>query len=178
MLAYVNAQDLRVSDRVYAWTPPRWFRAWMIGASRLGDGWLWLLTGLLLLDDGSSSARRTLAAIALVMGIANVALVALKRRFPRPRPCDVARHPAFDMQPLRLIAVDRFSFPSGHALNAFAVCSVVGLSFTAFAPALVVVAVSVGASRVVMGLHFVSDVLAGALLGVLIGGLVFLAVLA
>jgi undecaprenyl-diphosphatase len=178
VLSYVNEQDLWVSGRVFAWAPPRWFRVWMLGASRLGDGWLWILTGLLLLGGGSSTSLRTLAAVALAMGVANGALVILKRKFPRRRPCDYTRHPAFDVEPLRLFAADRFSFPSGHTLNAFAVGSVVALSFPLLAPAVVVVAVSIAASRVVLGLHYLSDVLVGAALGLAIGGLVHAAVFA
>ena len=42
VLAYVLASDDRLSDRVLAWRPPRWVRVWMLTATRLGDGWLWL----------------------------------------------------------------------------------------------------------------------------------------
>jgi undecaprenyl-diphosphatase len=172
VLSYVNEHDLWVSGRVFAWAPPRWFRLWMLWASRLGDGWLWMGTGLLLLLGGSSFCLRTLAAVAVAMGFANLALVVLKRKFRRPRPCDYVRHPSFDVRPLRLFAEDCFSFPSGHTMNAFAVGSVVTLSFPLLAPAVVIVAASVAASRVVLGLHFVSDVLAGAVLGLGIGTLV------
>ena len=49
---------------------------------------------------------------------------------------------------------------------------VVAQSFPLLAPAVLVLAASVGASRVVLGLHFLSDVLAGAALGLSIGVLV------
>ena len=175
VFSYVNDHDLRVTGRLFAWRPPRWFRLWMLGASRLGDGWLWLLTGLLLLLGGSSICLRTLAAVAVAMAIANTALVVLKRRFHRRRPCTYAPHPHFDVQPLSLFKEDCFSFPSGHTMNAFAVGSVIALSFPVLAPAVFAVAASVAASRVVLGLHFVSDVLVGALLGLGIGGCVHLA---
>jgi undecaprenyl-diphosphatase len=170
VLAYVNERDFRVNDRLLGWTPPRWFRVFMLSASRLGDGWLWLLTGALLLATG---AHKTLAAGAVSMGMANVLLVMLKRRFHRRRPCDYSRHPAFDVRPLAFFKEDCFSFPSGHTLNAFALGSVVALSFPPLAPAVLFMAGSIGASRVVLGLHFVSDVLAGATLGLAIGAGVF-----
>jgi undecaprenyl-diphosphatase len=172
LLAYVGERDFRVSDRLLAWSPPRWFRLWMLWSSRLGDGWLWVATGLLLLLGRSSACLRTLAEVAVALGIASSALVLLKRRFRRARPCDYARHPHFDVRPLALFKEDRFSFPSGHTLNAFAVSAVVALSFPPLAPALFAVAASVGASRVVLGLHFLSDVLVGAVLGLAIGGAV------
>ena len=107
--------------------------------------------------------------MALALSVANGALVVLKRRFRRRRPCDYTRHPLFDVRPLGLFADDCFSFPSGHTLSAFAAGSVLALCFLPFAPAVLVVAASVGAPRVVLGLHFLSDVLAGAALGSLIG---------
>jgi len=87
----------------------------------------------------------------------------------RPRPCEIEPHPLFNVRP-----PDRFSFPSGHTMAAFAVSTVLALHFPALAPALGVVALSIGASRVVLGLHYVSDVVAGALLGTLFGGVALL----
>jgi undecaprenyl-diphosphatase len=104
--------------------------------------------------------------------------VVLKRTLRRPRPCDRARTPHFEVEPLRFFKDDCFSFPSGHTLNAFAVGSVIALSFPLLAPAALMVAASVAASRVILGLHFTSDVLFGALLGVAIGVLVHGAVVA
>ena len=178
VLSFVSARDFHITGLLFAWAPPRWFRLWMLGASRLGDGWLWLGTGLLLLLGGSSICLRTLAAVAVAMGFANTVLVMLKRRFHRRRSCDYARHPHFDVRPLALFKEDCFSFPSGHSLNAFAVGSAIALSFPWLAPAVLAMAASVAASRVVLGLHFLSDVLVGALIGLGIGGLVHLALLA
>ena len=54
-------------------------------------------------------------------------------------------------------------------MNAFAVATVLALRFPALSPALLLLAASIGASRVVLGLHFASDVWAGAALGALLG---------
>ena len=172
VLSFVSHRDFLVSGRLNAWAPPRWFRLWMLWASRLGDGWLWIATGALLLLGGSSLSHRTLAAVAVSMGIANLVLVLLKRKIHRRRPCEYARNPHFDVRPLTFFKEDCFSFPSGHTMNAFAVGSVVALSFPVLGPAVLVAAASVAASRVVLGLHFLSDVLVGALLGVGIGAFV------
>jgi undecaprenyl-diphosphatase len=166
VLAYLADSDFRLSFRLGGWRPPRWFRLWMLSATRLGDGWLWLVAGLVLLALGGP-ALRVFAASAAAAALANVVQVLLKRRFRRPRP--YVRNPAFGVAPLGLFADDRFSFPSGHTLNAFAIGMPIALQFPAAAPALLLVAASVGASRVVLGLHFVTDVLAGALLGLAIG---------
>src|SRR5262245_16453841 len=164
VLAYVNDSDLKVSGRLRAWRPPRWFRIWMVAATRLGDGWVWLAIAALLAAGGGPH-RRALAVGAAAASVASSTLVVLKRRFRRPRPCDLAPHPLFG----DIKAPDRFSFPSGHTMNAFAINAALALQYPLLAPLLVVVAASIAASRVVLGLHFVSDVVVGALLGTCIG---------
>ncbi len=49
VLTYLDTGDRRVSDRFADWSPPRWFRFWMLSATRLGDGWLWAFVALGLL---------------------------------------------------------------------------------------------------------------------------------
>ena len=170
VLAYVAQSDFRLSGRLLAWIPPRWFRLWMVWTTKLGDGWLWLLAGVAL---AVGHENRVLAAAAVAMGISNIALVLLKSRVRRPRPCDFEKPRAFAVEPLLHFPSDRYSFPSGHSLNAFAMGTVLALSFPALAGPVLALAASVAASRVVLGLHFLSDVLAGALLGALIGTAVF-----
>ena len=163
LLHAVDTSDRRLSDRVRGWAPPRWFCLWMVGATRFGDGPGWAAVGVGLLAAGpharAAAAEATLAAL-----LASVAFMALKRRFRRARPCDRAPHPLFDVRP-----PDAFSFPSGHTMNAFAAAAVLALSFPFLAAPLVVLAASIGVSRVVLGLHFPSDVWAGAALGTVIG---------
>jgi len=172
VLGYVSDSDFRVSDRLLDWTPPRWFRLWMVWASRLGNGWLWLAT-VPLLVAGGTAGHRVLAAVAVSAGLANVVLVLVKGRVRRPRPGKVGWSRPREVEPLLYFPSDRYSFPSGHSLNAFAIGSVLTLAFPVLSLPLLVVAASVAASRVVLGLHFLSDVLAGSALGILIGTSVF-----
>jgi len=168
LLTFVNESDFRVNHRLVGWRPPRWFRIWMLTATRLGDGWLWVLTGLLLLAAGGRGLD-VLGAAAVAAGVANAALVPLKRRFRRPRPCECEPNPHFATNYRPQFRGDAFSFPSGHSLNAFAVGTVIALAFPFLAPIAFLVAASVSASRVFLGLHFVTDVVVGAVLGAAIG---------
>ena len=173
VLAYVLASDDRVTVRLLEWRPPRWFRYWMLTATRLGDGWLWLLVTLLLVASGNRGLQ-VLAAAAVSAGLANTLLVVVKSRVRRTRPCHRTRPRHFDVDPLAWFPSDRFSFPSGHALNSFAIGSVLVLAFPPAALPVLLAAGSVAASRVVLGLHWLSDVLAGALVGAAIGSAVWL----
>jgi undecaprenyl-diphosphatase len=134
--------------------------------SRLADGPLW--AALIAVEAWLGEGRRALLMLAL--GALNLALYyALKLGTRRRRPferCD-------DIHAC-LRVPDAFSFPSGHTLHAFGFA----LLLCAFHPALAAplwgFAVLVGLSRVVLGLHFPSDVLFGAALGTATAGLVLL----
>ena len=151
----VAHSDDWVSGRIHGWRPPRWVQVWMVASTRLGDGWVWLV--LVVLAPSRAPLAETMVAIVAV----NTAQVALKRAFRRARPTGPVSW--WDIH-----APDQFSFPSGHTMNAFAIATVVALRFPALSPALVLLAASIGASRVVLELHYVSDVAAGATLGTLL----------
>jgi undecaprenyl-diphosphatase len=84
----------------------------------------------------------------------------LKRRTLRPRPYQSLRGVAAGAMPL-----DAFSFPSGHTLHAVAFTLVALHYWPWLAAILVPFTLLTAFSRVVLGLHYPSDVLAGALIG-------------
>jgi undecaprenyl-diphosphatase len=176
VLAFVLQSDDRLLGRLVDWHAPRWVRVWMLTATRLGDGWIWLAAALALLAVGARGLR-VLGGAAVAALVANALLLLVKGRVQRTRPCERARPVSFDVSPLAWFPSDRFSFPSGHALNAFAVGSLIALAFPGLALPVLAFAASVAASRVVMGLHWLSDVLAGAGAGALIGTAVWAALL-
>jgi undecaprenyl-diphosphatase len=70
-----------------------------------------------------------------------------------------------------LLPPDQFSFPSGHTITAFAVALSLGAFYPAMLPGLLFCAASVAASRILLGMHFLTDVLAGAAIGAAVGSL-------
>jgi undecaprenyl-diphosphatase len=137
--------------------------AFFHAVSRLGDGWIWygLILFMVLVPGGTFAA----AHLALTGGAGLLAYNLIKRHAVRERP--FITHPAINCAATPL---DRYSFPSGHTLHA--VCfAVLGAHYLPeLALALAGFAFLVALSRIVLGLHYATDVAAGALLG---GGLAF-----
>jgi len=142
-----------------------WAHALLATVSRLGDGWVWAALALALLLADGPGALPTVFAMAMAAAAGMPLYVLLKRRMARPRPC------AADGSGLRALvpALDLYSFPSGHTLHAVAFTIVVLGHYPGLAWLLVPFAVLVALSRVVLGLHYPSDVAAGAALGTLLG---------
>lgn len=157
----------RLAAREHAWLErlngvrlPDWEVALFRTASRLGDGVFWYgLMGMLLASHGLDAIQPVLHMIAA--GLAGTLVYKwLKGATERPRPYQVCPTICCLTAPL-----DRFSFPSGHTLHAV-VFSVVA---TAYYPTLGWLVwpftLLVALSRLVLGLHYMSDVAVGALLG-------------
>jgi undecaprenyl-diphosphatase len=68
-----------------------------------------------------------------------------------------------------ILTPDKFSFPSGHTMTAFSIALVVSYFYPTLQWPLYFLAASIALSRIVLGMHFLSDVLAGALLGTALG---------
>jgi len=132
--------------------------------SRLGDGVFWYLLMLAFAVSGEHGA--TVAAQMALTGLVGVQLYRqLKQRLVRERP--YISHAAIQ---LGTAPLDRYSFPSGHTLHAVAFTLVA----TTHVPLLWVIlgpfALLVATSRVVLGLHYPTDVAAGALIGAALAG--------
>jgi undecaprenyl-diphosphatase len=136
-------------------------------ASRLGDGVIWyLLIVALPLVYGARGLQVSLWMLAT--GAAGlVAYKLLKRVFVRERP--FIRHTGISLAQAPL---DRYSFPSGHTLHAVSFTWQACAAFPELAPLLVPLALAIAASRVVLGLHYPTDVLVGAALGATFAALV------
>ncbi|MCL5742724.1 MAG: phosphatase PAP2 family protein [Acidobacteria bacterium] len=88
----------------------------------------------------------------------------LKRAVGRTRPCHIEPHCWADLMP-----PDRFSFPSGHSITAFAVATAVSAFDPGLTGVLLFCAAGVALSRILLGMHFLTDVIAGSALGAALG---------
>ena len=128
--------------------------------SRLGDGVFWYaLMAAMVLLDGAHGAFAGLH-LATTGAVALALYKGLKRWTKRPRPF------AADVRIRAWVApLDEFSFPSGHTLHAVAFTGVALAHYPALAWLLLPFTAAVGLSRVVLGLHYPSDVLAATVIG-------------
>jgi undecaprenyl-diphosphatase len=163
MLTYIAHRDLRLMRRINRWPAPRWIRLWMTAATLGGDGWLWYSMGAVILAFGGENRFRAVAAAAVAAAMGVALFVRLKKKTGRRRPCEFEPHCW-----AKLLPPDRFSFPSGHTITAFAVAVSFSLFYPALMAGLLFCAVSVALSRILLGMHFLSDVAAGAVIGTLL----------
>jgi undecaprenyl-diphosphatase len=130
------------------------------GLSWLGNGIFWYALMLALLVLHRSDAVLPVLHMVFVGAVCTATYKMVKRGTLRPRPYQAMRGVAPGAP-----ALDAFSFPSGHTLHAVAFTLVACGYYPALAAILVPFTVLTAASRVVLGLHYPSDVLAGAALG-------------
>ena len=133
-------------------------------ASRVGDGWLWWTIGLMLLFFGGPQRFRAVGAAAISETVSAMIFLAIKKLAGRKRPCEIGQNCWATLLP-----PDQFSFPSGHSMTAFSVAVPLSLFYPSLEAGLLFCAVSIALSRIVLGLHFLSDIIVGSALGAVIG---------
>lgn len=160
LLARFDLAEYRLCRRLNRGCEYAGIRVFFGIASRLGDGIVWYALMLALpLIYGAQGLKVGL--IMLASGAVGLAVYkVLKRTFVRERP--FIRHASISLAGAPL---DRYSFPSGHTLHAVAFSWQACAAFPGLAIALVPLALAIAASRVVLGLHYPTDVLVGAALG-------------
>ena len=133
--------------------------------SRTGDGYAQVgVPGALWFGGGD--ARALALQIAWLFALERCLYWITKNGLRRRRPPESL--PAFTSM---IVASDRFSFPSGHTSAAFLLAALVHAQAPSLGGFAFAWASAVGASRVALGVHFPSDVLAGAALGLSIAEL-------
>ena len=113
--------------------------------------------------DSNEWTSSLMLAVAMVtaMSLTDV----LKAAFNLPRP--------FQVPSLGIVARGEIptnpGFPSGHTTNAFTVATVIWSRYTAWRVPFVLLAIATAVSMIILGLHFPSDVIGGAFLGIFCG---------
>lgn len=166
----ITKGDYSVMRRANNWEAPHWVRLYVRSATFGGDGWLWYAMGLAILLFGGEARFQALGAAAVASAVSVLLFRWLKRLTGRRRPCHITPHCWATLLP-----PDQFSFPSGHTMTAFAVALPMALFYPTLAIGLLFCALSIAMSRILLGMHFLSDVVAGALIGAGLGYLAFLA---
>ena len=166
ILSRLNARDRALFLR---WamldTASRKARMFWLTLTHLGGATTTVGAAVVPLRAGGSLERAAHGAL-LTLILSHILVQFVKRTVGRPRPtADGVWH--------SLAAVpDRFSFPSGHSAAAMSIAFAYAMAFPTIAPVLIPLAVLVGLSRVVLGVHYPGDVLIGQLCAIVIGVIV------
>jgi undecaprenyl-diphosphatase len=159
------AVELPLCVALNRWGAKSFVHGFFATISRLGDGLFWYALMIALALGGGARGAAAATHMA-VTGLAALGLYrVLKHRIRRPRPC------AGNQGIVALVApLDQFSFPSGHTLHAVAFSIVACSWYPSLAIVLIQFSALVGLSRVVLGLHYPSDVVAASLIAALLAG--------
>lgn len=158
--ARLDAFEVRLCRPVNAAARAIPIRAYFRFVSRIGDWPLWvgLLLALPLAFGEQALGPAVHMAVTAIGGIIIYKL--LKLSLVRERPFASHRDVHLFSQPM-----DRYSFPSGHTLQATCFMVMLATFFPPLMWLLLPLAISIALSRVVLGLHYPTDVVAGALIG-------------
>jgi undecaprenyl-diphosphatase len=130
--------------------------------SRTGNGFGYpvLAAALLAMDPeaGQPFLAAALAAFTIELPVYRI----IKQSVKRARPCAIL--PGVEG---RVTPGDQFSFPSGHTAAAFVIATLLGNAYPLWYPVACTWALAVGFSRIYLGVHYPTDVLAGMILGTL-----------
>lgn len=128
--------------------------------SKSGDGYLYIIVGLLLLWMEKQYGSQFALTLLLAFAIELPTYIVCKNSVKRNRPADAIAGVNSLLKPS-----DKFSFPSGHTAAAFLFASIIAFYYPQFSGLAYTAAVLIGCSRVLLGVHFPTDILAGMALG-------------
>ncbi len=131
--------------------------------SHTGNGYLYPLVPLAVLLAGFAKPLQFLQLALVAFGIERVIYLFAKNSFKRKRPANVL--PNYHSV---INASDEFSFPSGHSSAAFLMTSLLVVFYGPMFAVLYIWSAMVAVSRVLLGVHFPTDILVGSILGCLL----------
>ena len=138
-----------------------WLRTALGALTHLGSGAVWITVYALLLVLFHDQFSQLILALILAEVIGLLTIIILRYMTKRKRP--IIHYKYFSLTPW-----NRYSFPSHHALRSFIIAVIVGTDFPGLLLFLLVMAASVSFSRIYLLKHYLSDVLVGVLLGILL----------
>lgn len=164
MTSLINSLDTEIMVFIYSKLHFPILDKVMILITSLGDkGMIWIVIALLLLINQKTRTAGLLTLAALGLS-AFIGEGILKPLFQRPRP--------YSDYPATLMLIDQltsYSFPSGHTSSSFAAAYVLSKSFKKLVFVFLGFAIVMGFSRMYLFMHYSTDVIAGALLGLVSG---------
>ena len=135
-----------------------------VTVSKLGDGGVWIVLAISLLVVDGAQAWWVVARMSMSTLVGMLVYRSIKRRLARPRPC------ASDFGVVAWTGpLDLYAFPSGHTLHAVALSVILVRAYPPMVWLLAPLAALIAVSRIVLGLHYPSDVVAGAAVGAALG---------
>ncbi len=158
--------DTRLCLQVNLLSHQKWVAQFFKGISRLGDGWFWLLALVIVTVEWVWQAQAPHLIMIKVVAVVFTSSCGyglyklLKIHTVRPRPYQVHQAITLGERPL-----DVFSFPSGHTLQAVLWTVMLGYQAPVLLWLLLPFTLLVALSRLVLGLHYPSDVMVGAGIG-------------
>ena len=161
VIDYFDDLELAACRRINALSRWRGVKAFFSAVSRLGDYPAWVGFGLVCAVQQGANAPTFVVQTLLTAGAGILIYKLLKQRLVRERPY-IRHHGEITCGTAPL---DRYSFPSGHTLHAVSFAVLYGFYEPLMLFVLIPFALLVAASRVILGLHYPSDVLVGAGLG-------------
>lgn len=136
--------------------------------TQIGGALFISVTTLLLVVFSSNQTRLTAISSAAALALSHIPVQLVKKLFPRKRPYLQIETTKILPNPLK-----DHSFPSGHTTAVFSVIVPFMIQIPSLAAILFPLGLSVGISRIYLGLHYPSDVIAGGILGACFGSLCF-----
>ncbi|MCA9083110.1 MAG: phosphatase PAP2 family protein [Planctomycetaceae bacterium] len=159
----LTAFDYGLTRKLNRMLTRRGVQPFFSAVSSLGDGKFWYALMFIFPIALGETGLRATGHMAVVGAVNLVLYRSIKLSTRRPRPCNAFEEIFSGTAPL-----DEYSFPSGHTMHAVAFTFIALLWCPQLAVLLIPFTLLVALSRVILGLHYPTDVLMGAGIGIVV----------